>query len=255
MERMPVIEGWQTTMFWAATWSGTLIVHKGGKYSFRLEAGIMDSASLTINGEVAGSFDCQGGEVTVNLPGGEIPVVVTYSDYGWTDQMVLHWKGSDCGDQWEVIPAEHWKADNTCYETPVATEPPKEKCHYNHLEGEGGCGVQQGGGVQMHESCMCFKGFGEADIMPWCESTCDDDADCKGYVERSAFGMQTCMLATTGSCPTDHMCNKMPGFSGDIVELVQPYGGFKGCFVKDCSAAVLLQDGFQEIRQHFAEAS
>jgi len=237
MERMPVIEGWQTTMFWAATWSGTLLVHKGGKYSFRLEAGIMDSASLTINGALAGSFDCTGGEVTVELPYGEVSVVVTYSDYGWTDQMVLHWKGPDCHDQWEVIPAEHWKDDNTCYSAPVVEEPKTVKCAYNKLAGDVGCGVDMGAGpdhAMMHESCMCFKGFGEADIMPWCESTCDDDADCKGYVERSAFGMQTCMLATTSQCPTDHMCNKMGGPTGDLIALNQPWGGFKGCFVKAC---------------------
>merc|ERR1740123_674357 len=100
-------------MFWAATWSGKLIVQRGGSYSFRLEAGIMDSASWTINGEVAGSFDCHGGEVTVTLPQGKVSVVVTYSDYGWTDQMVLHWKGPDCGDQWQVMPAEAWEADDT----------------------------------------------------------------------------------------------------------------------------------------------
>merc|ERR1719476_1165864 len=133
-------------------------------------------------------------------------------------------------------------------EAPTTTE----KCNYNQLGGDSGCGVMDGGRPNMHESCMCFQSPGEADIMPWCETACDDDADCKGYVERSAFGMQTCMLATTGACPTDHMCNKMGGFSGDLVELVQPYGGFKGCFVKDCGATSLAQTRLADIRSHSA---
>jgi len=250
MERMPVIEGWQTTMFWAATWSGVLLVNQGGTYTFRLEAGIMDSASLTVNGAVAGSFDCTGGEVTVDLPSGEVSVVVTYSDYGWTDQMVLSWKGYDSSDQWEIVPAEAWKADNTCYEAPVVEDAPQDKCSYKVLDNDGGCGVDQGMGVQMHESCMCFKGFGEDDIMPWCESTCDGDADCKGFVKRSAFGMDTCMIATTGACPTDHMCNKMGGFSGDIVSFKQPFAGFEGCHVKDCPVSLVQGDHLAAVRPH-----
>merc|ERR1719282_1871992 len=116
-------------MFWAATWSGTLIVKAGGSYTFKLEAGIMDSASLTVNGEVAGSFDCTGGEVTVALPSGYVEFVVTYSDYGWTDQMVLHWNGPDSGNSWQIVPAEAFKPGNTACTMPQKEAPKKEeKC-------------------------------------------------------------------------------------------------------------------------------
>jgi len=257
MERMPIIEGWQSTMFWAATWSGTLSVQTGGTYLIRLDAGIMDSSSLAINGVVAGSFDCMGGEMSVELPAGDVSFQVTYSDYGWTDKLVMNWKGPDSGDYWEVVPAESFKTGNSCYSMPEP-EPEAPKCPYNQLGGESGCGVMSHGYPQMHESCMCFKGFGEDDIMPWCEETCDNDENCKGYVERSAFGMQTCMLATTSTCPTDHMCNKMNvGAAGDLVAFKQLYAGFQGCFVKDCPTNLVQEsdDDLGSIRAHaFAAA-
>jgi len=257
MERMPVIEGWTTTMFWAATWIGTLSVQTGGTYGIRLDAGIMDSAALTINGALAGSFECQGGEVTVDLPAGDVSFQVTYSDYGWTDKMVMNWNGPDSGNQWDVVPAKSFKTGNSCNSAPEP-EPEQPKCPYNQLGGESGCGVAQSGYPQMHESCMCFKGFGEDDIMPWCESACDDDENCKGYVERAAFGMQTCMLATMSTCPTDHMCNKMnAGSTGDLVAFNQPFAGFKGCFVKDCPASLVQDsdDQLSAIHAHATEAA
>merc|ERR1719343_1065918 len=217
----------------------------------------MDSASLSINGEVAGSFDCQGGVVTVDLPYGDVTIVVTYSDYGWTDQMVLHWNGPDSGNSWQIVPADAFKPGNTACTMPEIEAPKKEeKCHYKHLDGDSGCGVMDGGRPNMHESCMCFQSPGEADIMPWCESACDDDADCKGYVGRSAFGMQTCMLATTSSCPTDHQCMKQNvGVTGDIVPFVQPFSGFKGCFVKDCEGSSLAESSTEKAAVRIHDSS
>lgn len=477
-ERMPVIAGWQTPRFWAARWRGTIRITTGGTYSFTLAAGIMDSAALWINHTKVGSFDCEGGEMSVDLPAGDFCFQVLYSDYGWTDAMTLKYKGPDSNGEEVVVPdsafvpngctscdelpeqptlpppvdifgptkytvyiidksgsmnaqdiitpdgritrdeaavkdlsrslhqldaaheftvvtfnhtaqaafgrdlrpatAENVAAaitfisrpatGKTCYScalnkawqvqgeihrmvfmsdgeptagikdtagildlvesennnVPIDTilfaiESEKAqatmegianqthgvyrkvgllstcegfKCNgfisvlnqvcpasgctaelcckpgapggiveYDQLGDHSGCGTLHNGVVEFHERCACQRLPSEQSIMPFCKQTCDEDPNCKGYVERPAFGWDTCQLATTSACPTNRECHKFNmGIVGPLVEVLRPKDTYNGCFVKRVPGAgsllersASLVEGFAVIKAHLEE--
>lgn len=96
--------GVQTERFFAATFRGRVQV-TGGAYDFRMEIGILDSATLHVRQEGTSiwtdvfDLDCEQGPLTgtAHLSPGSWEILVRYSDYGFTDCMNLKWSGPTFG--------------------------------------------------------------------------------------------------------------------------------------------------------------
>ena len=77
---------------------------------------------------------------------------------------------------------------------------------------------------EFHERCNC----GNTNVAI-CEENCNQDANCKGYVDK---GDGSCHMATTSDCPSG--CSK--GVVGNV-EALDPQGNcgidsFLGCHIK-----------------------
>jgi len=218
--------------------------------------------------------------MTVELPAGDHCFKVVYSDYGWTDTMVLWYSGPDTSEAKVIVPDSAFVPDgcNACSPAPAkcssftcadgSASPfadkdcPEGGCtqshccngpEYDQLSAKSACGVTVDGEIQFHERCQCARLSSESDVMPFCKESCDADPECKGYVERPLFGWQTCQIATTSACPREDCKKFNEGSVGPIVEVVPETDDYKGCFVKRKTSlleASLLEQGFSFVRRH-----
>ena len=79
------------------------------------------------------------------------------------------------------------------------------------------------GGNEFHERCHCSN----TNVFQ-CKEYCDQDANCKGYVDQ---GTGSCQIATTSNCPSK--CNK---YNHGNVGAIDQYGtcgsNYLGCYIK-----------------------
>jgi len=105
-ENNPSIHGIATGNNWAARFTGLLYIARGGAYTFQINKWHADSAALTINGRSVISSNC--GEnspmAKLSLPAGVHDIVVTFTDDGWQDELVLLYQGPDTRGTLEVVP-------------------------------------------------------------------------------------------------------------------------------------------------------
>lgn len=105
-ESNPTVHGIRTGNNWAARFTGYLYIASGGKYTFQINKWAADSAALTIDGQTVMSSNC--GENTptakLSLHAGVHKVVVTFTDDGWQDQLVLSYQGPDTDGKLAVVP-------------------------------------------------------------------------------------------------------------------------------------------------------
>jgi len=134
MDRQPAITGLDefgvpdsiaTDRFFAATWTGYVSVNTAGTYTFFINIGILDSATLLVRPEGADddawvtviNLDCatEPNSGSVYLDAGVYEILVRYSDYGFTDCMQLEWSGPDTNGNQQPLDEQLLPNEN-CFE-------------------------------------------------------------------------------------------------------------------------------------------
>ena len=80
-------------------------------------------------------------------------------------------------------------------------------------------------GNQFHQRCACARSLND------CKTLCDEDNNCKGYVETSSSS--NCQIATTSSCPSG--CGTYDSGNVESLTLAGTCGRtskYYGCFIK-----------------------
>jgi len=102
----PTIYGIRTARNWGARFTSELHIAHGGLYTFKIEKGPADSASLTIGGHRVFVSKCGEKAPTgqLSLSAGNHDLKVVFNDDGWKDKVVLKYKGSDTDGAFMVVP-------------------------------------------------------------------------------------------------------------------------------------------------------
>jgi hypothetical protein len=132
----PKIFGYQTGNNWVARFTAALSVCVGGWYDLSLSLGSADTAALIIDGVEVARSGCSWSfpiTATVELDSGLHTLQVIYGDDGWTDEVVLSYKGPDSCMSWMVVPPSVFlpsgEIDVRCYFTsdcPTSTSTTRE---------------------------------------------------------------------------------------------------------------------------------
>jgi len=113
-ENEPIVYGIRTGTNWAARFSSLLKISQGGRYTFEIHKSWADSVALTVAGHqvIASGCNHQSRPTgSMSLAAGYHEVVLTYTDDGWRDLMVLSFSGPDTHGAHEVVPASRFAAD------------------------------------------------------------------------------------------------------------------------------------------------
>jgi len=104
----PKIFGFQTGNNWAARFTAKLLVSGAGQYTFALSLGDADTAVLTVSDiEIirSGCAWSSSYEGSIYLTAGLHAIQVLYADDGWTDKVILSYRGVDTNEQLLVVPS------------------------------------------------------------------------------------------------------------------------------------------------------
>jgi len=109
----PIVYGIQTGSNWGARFSSLLRISQGGRYTFEITTSWADSVALTVDGYRVIAASCGQHRPTgsMSLAAGYHDVVLTYTDDGWHDSMVLSYNGPDTHDTLQVVPPSRFSAN------------------------------------------------------------------------------------------------------------------------------------------------
>jgi len=105
-ENNPTVYGIRTGTNWAARFTGLLYIASGGAYTFQIDKWHADSAALRIGNRSVFSSKCgdNSPKAKLSLLTGVHEVVVTFTDDGWQDKLVLSYQGPDTDGLLTVVP-------------------------------------------------------------------------------------------------------------------------------------------------------
>ena len=95
---------------------------------------------------------------------------------------------------------------------------------YSKAYNKGGCCIENG---KYHERCACTRSLEN------CKMLCDQDTNCKGYVETN-LASGSCQIATTSDCPSGCSTYDTGNVGGlTLAGTCGTTSKYFGCFIKE----------------------